>query len=125
MKITKAAIAEMVKDEVKKHLKEQADHSTSNSKIAKKVMSVIMKMDPKHSKHVLEGLPRFLAQKAEDAVGEISDRVASELMFRDSDTDHGPSLAYAIDNVPPDLFIQWMTDFGREVKDIKRTFPLK
>lgn len=126
-------IKQLIELEIKKQLQEQyrepASPGKDQSNVQKNIQAVgaisqqIQKLNPRQKESAMIELSRHFASEAESAVGEIPDDVAENLMFLD--TEPKQSIKYAVQNVPNDILLGWLTSYRRVFDSVKNTFPDK
>ena len=133
------ALKKLIESELKKQLGEQyrtpahsnnmgwADGEASDAQKNLDAMGLvsqkILKLTPKQQFADKLELSRHFAAEAEDNVGLLDDRVAETLMFLD--TEPQKSVKYAIQNVPHDIFIDWLTKFKKVFDEVVMSMPDK
>ncbi len=134
------ALKKLIESELKKQLGEQyrtpsspsnnmgwADDSETDPQKNLDAMGLvsqkILKLTPKQQFAVKLELSRHFASQAEDSVGLLDDEVAETLMFLD--TEPQKSVKYAIQNVPNDIFIDWLTKFKKVFDEVVMSMPDK
>lgn len=138
-------IKQLIEEEIKRQLQEQYrepaeaprkkslypfnDDESSKIDVKKNIQAVgmisqqIQKLNPRQKESAMIELSRHFASEAESAVGEISDDVAENLMFLD--TEPKQSIKYAVQNVPNDLLLSWLTSYRKIFDSVINTFPDK